>query len=1268
MRSILPSSKSARRPRVLTLCAVVALVSSGVGLQLARRSSAPSTAPTPHAATVTTETPRAGAEAVTTGPSAPRPTPGIRAPGSIDPASVPFDVGAVIDRVHFAFRSVEGAQALEGGHSTYSSRVDTTGLTVAPPERSASARVEPLHLSVEGVARGSSQLAGTPSDPRVAADGHAVLARGEVREMFHNRDEGVEQSWGFEREPTGDGDLVVRVRASGLAYAGETASGLHFADASTGLGFRYGHGAWVDANGIETRVEARYVSAAIELVVPGSVVARSAYPAVLDPTISPEIGMDEPVLSRAPDEQSAPRVASNGTDYLVVWVESPSDENHDVHGARVTSAGVVSDAFGIDIAVGEADQNSPDVASDGDDYFVVWHQVDADYDIRGRRITADGVISDAPGLAISTAAGSQLEPCLAWNGTEYLVAWHDYRSDAGNDIYGARVSASGTVTETSGFPISTETNDQIEASVASDGTDWFVAWTDWRTDPPSIYGTPVTAAGGVSLSSGLEIASASVAQTPAVASNGTDYLVVWADFADSDSNVRGARVSAAGTLLGASVLAISAQAEINESMPSVASLGADYLVVWQDLRNDSVWSVYGARVTSAGAVSDASGFAVATGDAAKHAPCVTSSGTNYFAVWTDELRDERDIDVIGARITSAGSVSDSAGIVVSTGTNQQFGPSVASNGTDYLVAWEDSRAGDPDVYAVRVSTDGDVLDASGISVSTATGAQTNPRVASDGADYLVVWQDRRSGTMDEVYATRVSALGTVSEAAGIAIETGHATYAPASVASNGTDYFVVWGDDRTTEIGIYGARVTSEGDVSDPSGIDIAMGRGFEPSVASNGTDYLVVWEDPRNSVATGSDIYGARVTSEGVVQDAAGIVISSATNEQRAASVASNGDDYFAVWQDARNSWMGDVYGARITSAGVVLDAAGIAVATSNSEKWSARVAGSGSGYLVAWLDYRSGTPDVYGTRVLGGVAETAAGVVLAGDSASNERAPWLARGPGLQSLLVYARYVPESPFGAERALARVIEFGELGSACGTAADCTDGFCTDGVCCNVACDGPGGPDCLACSIAAGATVDGTCGPVEAGTVCRASTGTCDAEDTCDGTATTCADVSAAGGTPCSDGLACNGAETCASGQCTPAATPTCDDSDVCTADSCADPSGCTNTPIPNCCQDADDCDDSDACTSDLCTANACSHTPVASCAMSDAGMDDDAGADDAGTSDAGTHSDAGVVPTPGGGGCAVASSTSGRHPLAWFVGLAVVGIARRMRRRRATS
>ena len=84
-------------------------------------------------------------------------------------------------------------------------------------------------------------------------------------------------------------------------------------------------------------------------------------------------------------------------------------------------------------------------------------------------------------------------------------------------------------------------------------------------------------------------------------------------------------------------------------------------------------------------------------------------------------------------------------------------------------------------------------------------------------------------------------------------------------------------------------------------------------------------------------------------------------------------------------------------------------------------------------------------------------------------------------------------------------------------------------------------------------------------TPCRPSTGSCDAAENCTGSSNTCpADLNQPAGTSCSDGLFCNGSETCDSGGvCQPGTAPC---AFVCSegTDMCLT-TACPTTPEPNC-------------------------------------------------------------------------------------------------------
>jgi hypothetical protein len=722
-------------------------------------------------------------------------------------------------------------------------------------------------------------------------------------------------------------------------------------------------------------------------------------------------------------DQEYASVAFDGTNYLVVW-QDHRNPDLDIYGARVDTSGTVLDSSGIPISAAAGDQEYPSVAFDGTNYLVVWDDSRSvsDHDIYGARVNTSGTVLDPSGAAISIAASEQLYPSLAFDGTNYLVVWSDYRNGSDYDLYGARVDTSGTVLDPSGIAISAAAGDQDCPWVAFDGTNCLVVWEDYRSASNwDIYGARVDTSGAVLDPSGIAISIAADHQEyPSVAFDGTYYLVVWEDHRSvSDIDIYGARVDASGTVLDPSGTAISAAVD-DQGYPSVAFDGTNYLVVWEDHRSGSDSDIYGARVDTSGTVLEPSGIAISTAAGYQWSSRVASDGTDCLVAWHD-YGSGPDEDIYGARVDTSGTVLEPSGTIISTAPapQPQYYPSVAFDGTNYLVVWADHRSGSGyDIYGARVTDSGTVLDPSGIAVCNAVNEQYSPSVAFDGTDYLVVWQDYRSGIEDDIYGARVTASGTVLDPSGIAISSDVDYQEVPSVAFDGTNYLVVWEDLRNGYDNTYGARVDTSGTVLDPLGIAISTGAydEYSPSVAFDGTNYLIVWYDSRS--APGYDIYGARVDTSGTVLDPSNIAISAAADNQESPSVAFDGTDYLVVWRDHRggSGSSDEIYGTRVDASGTVLDPPGIAVSTAAGDQSYPSVAFDGTNYLVVWEDYRNGVDsDIYGARVdVSGTLLDPSGIELV-NQPYERRYPAVARGPNSQLLIVYDGFASD-PYNTDR------------------------------------------------------------------------------------------------------------------------------------------------------------------------------------------------------------------------------------------------------------
>jgi uncharacterized protein (TIGR03382 family) len=910
----------------------------------------------------------------------------------------------------------------------------------------------------------------------VREDGALALARGPVVEVLQNGDEGLEQRWELASKPAGTGDFEVRVELVGLEYVGETAGGHHFMDRKTGLGARYGKATWVDAAGVKTAVATVREGPALVMRVPARVLERSAFPAVLDPIISPEIGADTPVPAPASGAEGAPTVAYGGGVYLVVWTIFNSDS--DVLGTRVrASDGAVLDLRGLSLATGTNSQSNPAVESDGTHFLVLWGEIVStnNSDVRGRMVqSATGQLGST--LTIASAASSQDSPALVFDGTNYFAVWSDFRNND-FDIYGTRVRRSdGVPLDPAGIPISTAPSFQSQPAVAFDGTQFLVAWHDLRGGADyDIYGARVSATGTVLDASGLPISTATgFQQSPSIAAAGGTFFVVWDDRRDAgNTDVYGARVrSSDGGVLDPTGLPL-ATGPVAQGGSTVVSDGSRFLALWGHSTSSTTSALYAARVQTDGVVLDPGGVSLlGSVTTSATAPAVSLNGGQLLLVWRNIQ--ESSTDIYGVRVNASDLSLVGTPVLCSSQTNSERSPAIAGGANSYLVVWQDSRdrGGGTDIYGVRVrASDGVVLDPVALPISTATNSQAFPVVAFDGSHFLVAWADFRNNSTlgSDIYGARVrESDGVVLDPAGIPIYSGPRQQAGPRIAFGDGLYFVTWDDNRSSSTDVYGARVrASDGVVLDPTGIAVATATYSEQyaSTAFAGGSFLVAWGDSRNG-SSNTDIYAARVrASDGVVLDTPSLPLTTSTGRQNFPAVASDGSHFLTVWKDDRTTTSA-IYGARVrASDGAVLDTGGGRVFYPDTHfKGSPLLTFDGSHYLLVWPYGVNFTNRVAGGRVSPDLTHLdGAGFTIAEWTASTVSATSPAVGSWGRGRFLMAHEPYDTAAAQFRIKLRLVSDPVNGSRCANGPDCTSGFCVGGVCCESACTGGtcGGGTCV---------------------------------------------------------------------------------------------------------------------------------------------------------------------------------------------------------------
>jgi len=478
---------------------------------------------------------------------------------------------------------------------------------------------------------------------------------------------------------------------------------------------------------------------------------------------------------------------------------------------------------------------------------------------------------------------------------------------------------------------------------------------------PRIGGTVETTSGEFLLDTNIVYTKAAETEFPAIAFDGRNYMVVWEDYRSGYSHICGARVSPGGVLLDTAGIPISSPPR-GQYNPSIAFDGVNYLVVWDDyVGGHDDYNIYGTRVTPGGAVLDSNAISITTDPKRQENPAVTFGKDTYLVVWYDE---SNGLEIYGARVTPAGRVLDPNGFPITTGSRFHFGPAVAFDQRNFFVVWGELHNKSPnssntEIYGARVNQNGVVIDTSGIAITNNQPyEQEYPKVAFDGTNYLVAWEDARYRYCD-TYGARVTPSGVVLDTGGFAITT--IPNCLNGLSFDGRNYLAVWfnGD-------IYGTRITPTGVVLDTLGIHIAKGPDNQwfPVAAFDGRNYLVVWQDGGNTAALE---YCSRVTPLGQVLDTSGIAICLAANGQGSPSAAFDGRNYLVVWQEGAegNPPYAGIYGARVSAGGVVLDPVRIKISLSPSAESSPDVAFDGRNYLVVWQGGDSSYTGVRGARV---------------------------------------------------------------------------------------------------------------------------------------------------------------------------------------------------------------------------------------------------------------------------------------------------------------
>jgi len=426
---------------------------------------------------------------------------------------------------------------------------------------------------------------------------------------------------------------------------------------------------------------------------------------------------------------------------------------------------------GVPLAPDFIDQGFPTAVSDGAGGAVVaWQEGLATTDLYVNRINAAGARQwGSGGVALCTATNFQRQPRSVPDASGgAIVVWQDERNSS-FELYCRRVNSAGTALWTAdGIRLCAASGNEVDPRIISDGAGGaFVAWIDYRAGSHTdIYAQHVDSLGVIAwTNNGAAVCTAAGNQGGVDLSrdDGGGAILTWIDQRSSPNAVYAQRLNSLGV------------AQWQTDGVPVVSTGASGLRIVADGSGGAIIAygvssdIFARRINSAGTLQWATPTNLCNATGSRNLSAILSDASGGAIVAWEDLR-SGNRDVYAARVRSDSLALWSAGgVKVCTAPNDQFGIGIVTDGAGgAVIVWEDRRD-EPtgadkdlgDIYMQRLSSNGTPLwNHNGSVVAKEEYGQRHPVLASDGSGgAIAAWDDYRNEYDTKIYAMRLRASG-----------------------------------------------------------------------------------------------------------------------------------------------------------------------------------------------------------------------------------------------------------------------------------------------------------------------------------------------------------------------------------------------------------------------------------------------------------------------------------------------------------------------------
>ena len=551
-----------------------------------------------------------------------------------------------------------------------------------------------------------------------------------ILERFSARGDGVEQCFLLKEMPRGNGNLEI---VCALSYArmlplpprADRAGGIGFVNTRGGMVARYGEVVVRDANmrGISIEPKLAADGRSLAFSVPSDWLARATYPVVVDPLIGTDVQV-------SPDNVAGvgpPTIAAGSNGFLVVWNDLGADGTAPViTGALISPSGIVSTPFAISAPNGLSRNyrnQRISAAFDGTNWLIVWsddRQVGPG--VRGALVTSAGSLVSGNDFLIAATPGLIFEdPIVAFNGSDFMVAWQDVPSGAaaGSQINFARVTSTGIVVAPQIVPATVAPINQslLFLSAQKPVGDTLLLYREVGETPPQTRSVRIATDGTIRDPGGTSLFKENIADGGfgraigvtfvGVSSNGNAapqwHILSTAD-QTLDSSIYRHKLDLAGTVTPPSgvfaTMGLGPAGTADDVLAPAFAGSAEWLFIRNERVSSTVFHLIGKRVTFDGQDKDPVPFQIDTStQGVLRLPVAAQSANSFLAAWLDGRRgttqpaDSRNIFAAVVDATSGGTAGTLLVPVASASPTSGEAPltvmfdASASQGSYDFVSW-----------------------------------------------------------------------------------------------------------------------------------------------------------------------------------------------------------------------------------------------------------------------------------------------------------------------------------------------------------------------------------------------------------------------------------------------------------------------------------------------------------------------------------------------------------------------------------------------------